>query len=429
MSLDRRNFFKVSAGAVAAAYTTAACKTKAPEAPPAKPADPFAALTPMTDGIAPITDDERLERQEKARKLMVDNKIAAIVLEGGSSMYYFTGMTWGTSERTFAWVLPAKGEMGWVTPGFEESRARELIRFGTDVRIWEEDESPYKVIAGILSDRGIRSGKVGIEQMMRFFIADGVRLVAPSLQFVNAAPVVQELRLFKSPAEIALMQKANDITIAALKAYIPLIQKDMDANDIRNLSSKAFSALGVTGSFGAQIDYASSKPHGSIKRFTVQEGSIVLMDGGCRVVPDGYGADITRTIVFGTPSQEQIDMWNLAKKAQAAAFAAAKIGVPCEDVDAAARKVYTDYGFPGGYKLPGCPHRTGHGMGVDGHDGLCHLVKGNKRPLQAGMCFSNEPMLVIPDKYGIRIEDDIYMTPEGVNWFSQPSPSIDQPCV
>jgi len=427
MSLNRRNFLKVSGGAAAAACTMAVCKAKSPEATAAKPADPFASLTPMTDGIVPITDQERTERQEKARKLMVENKIDAIILEGGSSMYYFTGMTWGGSERIFAWVLPAKGEMAWVTPKFEEDRSRELIRFGTDIRTWEEDESPYKVIAGILSDRGIRSGKVGIEQMMRFFIMDGVRLVAPSLQFVNAAPVVQELRLIKSPAEIALMQKANDIAIAAAKAYIPKIEIGMDSQDIRALSAKAFSALGVTGGFGAQIDFASSRPHGSIKRFTVREGSIVLMDGGCRVVPDGYGADITRTIVYGTPSQEQRDMWNLALKAQAAAFAAARLGVPCEDVDAAARQVYVDHGFPGGYKLPGCPHRTGHGMGVDGHDGLVHLVKGNKRPLQEGMCFSNEPMLVIPDKYGIRIEDDFYMTAEGAKYFSHPPESIDNP--
>lgn len=424
MGLNRRNFLKISAGAAAAACATATCETKAPRAPADKTISPLAALKPMTGGIAPITDEERMVRLEKARRLMAESKLDAILLEGGTSMFYFTGVSWGQSERTFAWLLPAKGEMAWVTPKFEEERARELIRFGTDVRTWEEDESPYQLIAGVLKDRGIRAGKIGIEERLRFFIYDGVRKEAPALQYVSADPVTIGCRVIKSPAEIALMQKASDITIAAYKATVAMIEKGMTKEDIGSISGRAHGALGAVGRIGAQIAEASSNPHGSVKRIEVKEGDIILMDGGCKV--DGYSSDISRTIVFGEPTKQQRDMWDLAKKAQTAAFAKAGIGVPCEAVDAAARRVYADHGFPGGYKLPGCPHRTGHGIGLDGHEWI-NLVKGNTRPMEVGMCFSNEPMLVIPGEYGIRVEDCFYIAPEGPAYFSQPSPAIDQP--
>ena len=220
------------------------------------------------------------------------------------------------------------------------------------------------------------------------------------------------------------MQKSADITIEAYKVTVAMIEKGMIKNDIREISSRAHSKLGVSGGIGAQISTASSNPHGSIKQYEVQEGDVILMDGGCGV--DGYRSDISRTIVFGEPTKYQREIWNLAKKAQSAAFAQAGVGVPCEEVDAAARKVYSNYGFPGGYGLPGCPHRTGHGIGLDGHEWI-NLVKGNKRPMEVGMCFSNEPMLVIPDEFGVRLEDCIYITPDGPQYFSTPSPAVDQP--
>lgn len=423
MTIKRRDFMKLSASGAGAAWLTAACSPQEKSA--GKKSDPIDSLQPMTGDIVPITDEERRQRIEKARRLMADNDIEAIYLEGGTSMFYFTGTRWGNySERMFAVVIPAQGEIAWVCPAFEEDRAREVIRFGDDVRTWEEDESPYKRVAEIFADRGIRSGKIGIEERVRFFLYNGIRRETPHLEYDSADPVTIGCRVTKTPSELALMQKAADITIEAYKATVAMIEKGMSKNDIRNISVRAHSKLGASGGIGAQIAQASSNPHGSIKHYEVNEGDIILMDGGCGV--DGYRSDISRTIVFGEPTKYQTEMWNLAKKAQSAAFAKAGVGIPCEDVDAAARQVYKDYGFPGGYELPGCPHRTGHGIGLDGHEWI-NLVKGNKRPMEVGMCFSNEPMLVIPGEFGIRLEDCIYITPEGPKYFSAPSPAIDQP--
>lgn len=384
----------------------------------------FPELKPMTDGIVPITDEQRLGRIETARRLLVENDIQAIYMESGTSMFYFTGVRWGNSERMFALIIPVKGEVAWVCPAFELDRAHEKISSEADIRTWEEHESPYKRVAEILKDRGISSGKIGFEERVRFFLFNGLKKEAPHLQYVSADPVTIGLRVIKSPSEIALMQRANDITIEAYKASIKRLEKGMTGNDFRSISSAAHSALGASGGIGAQIAEASSNPHGSIKRIELKDGDIVLMDGGCNI--DGYRSDISRTIVFGEPNQRQREMWNLAKKAQSAVFDAAGLGVPCEDADAAARQVYVDHGFPGGYKLPGCPHRSGHGIGLDGHEWI-NLVKGNTRPMEPGMCFTNEPMLVLPGEFGVRLEDDFYITTEGARYFTTPSPSIDKP--
>jgi len=424
MALNRRNFLKLSAGAAGAALASVSC-TPQEEASSFGPSrNLFSHLRPMTGDVVPISDEERLDRIEKAKRLMKENGIQAIYLEAGTSMFYYTGVRWGNSERMFGLVIPASGDIAWSCPAFEEDRAHELIRFGDDIRTWEEDESPYKRIAEILQDRGVRDGKVGMEERVRFFLYDGIRREAAHLQYVSADTVTIGCRVIKSPAEIALMQKANDITIEAYKASIARLEKGITKDDFRALSSAAHSALGVSGGIGAQIAEASANPHGSIKHIELKEGDIILMDGGCGV--DGYRSDISRTIVFGEPNQRQREIWNLAKKAQEAVFATAGVGVPCEDVDAAARQVYSDYGFPGGYELPGCPHRAGHGIGLDGHE-WTYLVKGNKTPMKPGMCFTNEPMLVVPGEFGVRLEDDFHITEHGPQYFTTPSPSIDEP--
>jgi Xaa-Pro dipeptidase len=422
MKIHRREFLKFSAGATGAALLASACAS--PSDRESASAEQTEILKSMTGDVVPIKDEERWDRIEKAQRLMISSGIKAVYLEAGTSMFYFTGVRWGNSERMFAAVIPAKGDIIWVCPAFEESRAREQIRFGNDIRPWEEDESPYRRVVEAFRDLGIRDGKIGIEERVRFFLFDGIRKEAPHLDYVSADPVTIECRVTKSPAEIALMQKAADITIAAYKFTVAKIEKGMTSDDIRAIASQAHRALGTSGSIGAQIAEASANPHGSIKRIEVKEGDIILMDGGCSV--DGYRSDISRTIVFGEPTSKQREAWNLMKKAQTAAFAKAGLGVPCEDVDAAARQVYIDHGLPGGYKLPGCPHRTGHGIGLDGHEWI-NLVKGKKRPMEVGMCFSNEPMLVIPGEFGIRLEDCFHITQEGPKYFSQPSPSIDQP--
>jgi len=421
MSIDRRNFFKLSAltGAVALGSRCASPEMREPDT-----ADTIDNLKPMLDGIVPISRDERLDRIEKARKLMVENKIDAIYLEGGSDMFYFTGARWGLSERTFGAVIPARGEIGYVTPAFEEGRAREVITIGDDIRAWEEHENPYRKIAQILEDLNIANGTLGIGERVRFFQFDGIRREAAGLGCVSADPVTIECRVIKSPAELALMQRAADITIEAYKVSVAMIEKGMTRSDFANISSMAHRALGVDGRIGCQIDAASSSPHGSKYVMEVREGSTILMDGGCSV--EGYRSDISRTVFFGSPGKRQIEMWNLAAKAQRVAFEAAGVGVPCEDVDAAARQVYVDNGFGPDYKLPGLPHRTGHGIGLDGHEWI-NLVRGNKRPMEVGMCFSNEPAVYIPGEFGVRIEDCIHITEDGAKYFSRPSPAWDMP--
>jgi len=380
----------------------------------------------MTDGVVPISDEERWSRIEKARRLMKENRIDALYLEGGSSMFYFTGVRWGNSERMFAVIIPQQGELAYVCPKFEEGRALERIRFGNDVRTWEEDESPYKRVVQIFRDRGIRVGRIAVEERVRFFLFDGIRKEAPQMEYVSGDPITIECRVVKSPAEIALMQRANDITIAAYKAVIPLLWEGMNASDFRKLSTAAHAALGVSGGIGVQIGESSSFPHGSSKPIFLKEGDIVLMDGGCGV--EGYRSDISRTIAFGKPTPRQREIWELASRAKAAAFARAGVGVPCEDVDAAARQVLVDYGFGPDYQVPGCPHRAGHGIGLDGHEWI-NLVRGNKRPMEVGMCFTNEPMVVIPGEFGVRLEDDMTITENGPVYFSGPSPSIEEPFV
>lgn len=378
----------------------------------------------MTAGVKPITADERGARLEKARQLMVDNKIGALYLEGGSSLFYFTGVRWGLSERPFACIIPAKGELGWVCPGFEEERARELVKGQADVRVWQEDESPYKQIAGFLKDRGA-TGRVAVDERLRHFIFSGVKKELPGTDFVDGELVTAGCRMFKSATELALMQNASDITIEAFRAAFATFREGMTQDDLRANIAAAHRALGAPGG-SASVSFGkfTAFPHGSIEPQKLAEGDVIQVDGGCAI--DGYQSDITRTTVFGKASARQIEIWELEKKAQAAAFAVVKPGTPCEAVDAAARKVITDAGFGPDYKVPGLPHRTGHGIGLDGHE-WTNFVRGNKTLLAPGMCFSNEPMIAIYGEFGIRLEDCLYVTEGGAQYFTQPSPSIDKP--
>ena len=382
------------------------------------------ALKPMTAGIVPISDAERHARIAKAQKLMAEQQLDAIFMEGTTSMFYFANMRWGQSERAFGLVIPSKGEVAYVCPGFEEDRARELIKFGHDVRTWEEDESPYKLIGGIVRDRGLRHHRIGIEERVRHFIEEGIRRDNPGIEVADCVSVTAGCRMIKSPAEIALMQRANDVTIAAYKAGLTTLREGMPQDELENNITAAFEALGFRGDVSAQFGKWTSLPHGSITPQKLKEGDVVMIDDGVKC--EGYQSDITRTVVFGTPTRRQREVWDLEKRAQAAAFEAIKVGAACESVDAAARKVIVDAGFGPGYKTPGLPHRTGHGIGLDGHE-WTNFVKGNLTKIAPGMCFSDEPMIVIPGEFGIRLEDDVYVTEDGPRWFSKPSPAIDQP--
>src|SRR5580765_2493655 len=429
MCTDRRDFLRNSAGLVGATLMGSRfsfAHTSDAETPQQRidVPDVIKNLRRMTRDVVPITDDERKARIAKAQRLMGEQKIDAIYLEPGSSMFYFTGVRWGTSERMFALVIPQRGELAWVCPKFEEERARELIKFGNDIRTWEEDESPYRRVAQIFRDRGIRSGRIGIEERVRFFLYDGIRQAAPRLEFVSATPITAGCRMFKSPAEIALMQKANDLTIIAYRATWATMREGMTQQEFAGNCATAFRNLGVQGGIFVSFGKYTAFPHGSSKPQVLQEGDMVLMDDGCSV--EGYQSDITRTFVFGKPTQRQKDVWEIERKAQDAGFAAAKVGAPCEAVDIAARKVITDAGFGPDYKTPGLPHRTGHGIGLEGHE-WTYFVRGNKTPIQPGMCFSDEPTIAIYGEFGIRLEDCLYITEDGGKMFTPQSPSIEKP--
>jgi len=418
MDISRRSFVQTSMMGAVAAVQGRGGGSGAPV-----PAS-ISALKPLPNPAPPITDDERRARIAKAQRLMTERGMGAIVLESGTSMAYFVDVRWGLSERPFLLVIPAKGEPAYVAPGFEEQRAREVIKFSKDVRVWQEDEDALALVAGILKDRGVTTAKVGVEERVRFFIADGLAKAAPASQVVLATPVTAGCRMIKSPAEIANMQYAMNITLAAFKAGLATLREGMTQGDLGGNITAAYRAMGASGAIAVSFGEYTAFPHGSIEPQRLKVGDVVQIDDG--VSWNGYQSDITRTTVFGKPTQRQIDVWNLEKRAQAAAFAAAKVGATCESVDAAARKVITDGGFGPGYKVPGLPHRTGHGIGMDGHE-WTNFVKGNTTKLEPGMCFSDEPMIAIYGEFGIRLEDCLYMTPDGPKWFTEPSPAIDQP--
>jgi Xaa-Pro dipeptidase len=427
MHLDRRRFLEAAAlGTAAAAVGCGRNGAAAPGEDEAANGTPAAiqVLKPMTAGIVPISDEERRGRVAKAQRLMAEQKIDAVFMEGTPTCFYFAAMRWGQSERTFGLVIPAKGDLAYVCPKFEEERALELIRFGTDVRTWEEDESPYKLIVQIVKDRGVTHRRIGMEERVRFFIADGVRREAAGMEIVDATPVTAGCRVYKSAAEIALMQRAMDVTIEAYRAALSTLREGMTQGALSGNIATAFRALGFNGGASAQFGKWTALPHGSSTPQKLEEGDVVMIDGGTSC--EGYQSDITRTVVFGKPTQRQIDVWNLEKRAQTAAFEAMKLGAPCERVDAAARKVIVDAGFGPGYKTPGLPHRTGHGIGLEGHE-WTNFVKGNTTPLAPGMCFSDEPMVAIPGEFGIRLEDCVYFGDDGAHFFTKQSAAIDQP--
>jgi Xaa-Pro dipeptidase len=421
LNLKRRNFIQLSVltagSAMAAGYQSVQANSENAV---------LEKLSYSIGDITPISINERKERVAKAQQLLLKNKMQALVLESGSGLEYFTGISWWPSERTMAAVIPVTGEIKYICPAFEEARFRELITIGKKVYTWQEDESPFIQIAQAFADSGINAGSIGVEEELRFFIYDGIRKAAPGLEYVSADPVTVPCRMIKSAAELVLMQKASDITVAAIKMGMSQLKEGISPEEISDIISKAHIRLGATPDFALILfGESSALPHGSIRPQHLKKADIVLMDCGCKV--NGYSSDITRTIVFGAkPTKRQLEIWKLEQKAQAAAFAASRIGNSCEMVDEAARKVITDAGFGPGYRLPGLPHRTGHGIGMDGHE-WGNIVKGNQQPLEAGMCFSIEPTISIPGEFGVRMEDCVYMTPEGPKWFSQPAIAIDQP--
>jgi Xaa-Pro dipeptidase len=384
-----------------------------------------AALTPMTGAAVPISSAERHARIAKVQTLMARRGAGALLIDTGSSLDYFTGIQWHSSERTTAAIIPARGEVIIVTPAFEEPSVRESLAIPAEVRAWNEDESPFLRIVQGLRDRGVHSGPVAVEPTMRFFIIDGVRNASKNYQIVSGDPLIRACRMIKSAAELGLMQTANDITLAALRHLHAHIERGMSAADLAAIMNGATTALGGSPEFALTLlNEASAYPHGSRQPQSVAEGSVILMDCGCTV--HGYQSDISRTWVFGEANSRQRKVWDTVRRGQEIALETAKIGVPAGVLDDAVRKYYESEGWGPGYKLPGLSHRTGHGIGLDGHE-PAYLVHGDATPLEAGMCFSDEPGIYIPGEFGMRLEDCWHMTDAGPKLFTGLAKSIDEP--
>jgi len=426
--MRRRDFLTGAVAATAAASSGLMLGSRSAYAQHAAPAVPgkLAGLSPITAGAKPITVEERRARIAKLQQLMVERKIGALILESGSSLDYFTGIQWFRSERTTAAVIPAKGDIVVVTPAFEEPSIRETLAVGDDVRPWNEHESPFARIVGALRDRGVSSGPIAFESTTRLFIVDGVRDASGgAYQIVSGDALVKAVRLIKSPAELALMQIANDVTLAALRYVHGHVRSGMRPDEIAVMMNSATEALGGSPEFAlVLINEASAYPHGSHQPQTLHEGSVILMDVGCTV--HGYQSDISRTWVIGQPSAKQRKVWDTVKRGQEIALATAKPGTPVGAIDDAVRAYYEKEGWGPGYKLPGLPHRTGHGIGLDGHESP-YLVHGDATPLAPGMCFSDEPGIYIPGEFGVRLEDCWHMTETGPKLFTGLAKSIDDP--
>tara|TARA_B100001179_G_scaffold231613_1_gene221968 strand:+ start:471 stop:1724 length:1254 start_codon:yes stop_codon:yes gene_type:complete len=382
-------------------------------------------LPNLAAGATPITLEERRMRVAKAGALMRANNIDAVLIEAGSSLVYFTGIQWWRSERLTGAVITRDGEIAVVTPFFEEPSVRESLELDAQVLTWNEHEDPLGLIGDWLGKRGLAKGRIGVEETVRYFAVDGLQRAVPDAQIVSANPVVRGCRMVKSPPELALMQVATNITLNAYRHMYRKIEAGMTPADVGRLINSATVAMGGSPEFAlVLLGEASAYPHGTGKPQEVREGEVVLLDCGCNV--HGYQSDISRSFVFGEPSEEQRLVWNRMRKGQQVAFDAAKLGTEAGKVDDAVRAYYQTLGYGPGYQLPGTSHRTGHGIGLDGHEPV-NLVHGETTKLAPGMCFSNEPGIYLPGKFGIRIEDCFYMTESGPRWFSTPPSSIDDP--
>jgi Xaa-Pro dipeptidase len=375
----------------------------------------------------PITRDERAARLEKARQLMGTNQLDAIVLMEGTSLDYFAGIRWWGGERMFLAVVPVKGPAFFVCPAFEEGRAHEQIANSpladsADVRVWQEDESPYLLAAQGLKDRGLSTAKIGLEETIRYVFSDGLSKAAQGAHFVSATPVTAGCRMIKSPHELDLMHLANQVTLAAYEAVYHSLREGMTQYDVGTLVESAHDQLGFPGDALVEVGEFSAFPHGSTQPQTIREGVPVLIDGGCRV--EGYESDITRMMALGKPTDKMNKVFEIVHRAQSAALAAARPGVECGSVDAAARKVITDAGYGPDYKF--FTHRLGHGIGMDGHE-WPYLVRNNATRIQTNMTFSDEPGIYIRGEFGIRLEDDMHITENGAELFTPQSPSLEHP--
>ncbi|MEW6981298.1 M24 family metallopeptidase [Colwelliaceae bacterium 6471] len=427
MNISKRSFLKASGAGIATLSLASQALTTKAMAMSSKPdaTTNNTSLKAITASVSAITPQERLARIGRAQKLMKQLDIAAMILEPGAAMDYFSGVQWWRSERLTALVIPREGKVAVVCPFFEKPSIRESFAVGDDIRVWQEHESPFEQIKQILTASGLNKGKIAFENSVRYFAMSGVMASLPNMQHVSAEPVTRGCRMYKSAHELQLMHKANEITLTAYAHVWSKLEVGMSQQDVKGLMQKAQSQLGGSGIWNmALFNQASAYPHGTKQQQTLTEGSIVLMDCGCSV--HGYQSDISRTFVFGEANKRQREIWQTVRQGQQIAFEHAQIGTQAGKVDDAVRKFYQSKGFGPGYKLPGLSHRTGHGIGMQGHESV-NFVHGETELLKPGMCFSNEPGIYIQGEFGVRLEDCIYMTAQGPQWFTVPPSDLDNP--
>lgn len=418
--MNKRQFLKIAGlGSLAAASLPATSRAFASNE------NKLESLNNITASVAPISADEKRARVKKAQQLMQANDIAAIVIEPGAAMDYFSGVQWWRSERLTALVIPQQGDVAVVTPFFERPSVEETLQTGSDIRVWQEHESPFALVASVLKDNGISKGNIGFENTVRYFAVRGIMEQLPNMKAVSAEPVTRGCRMFKSATELALMHKANEVTLIAYEFVWSQLQAGMTQGDVKGLMHQAQSKLGGSDTWClALFNEASAYPHGTHQSQVIKPGSVVLLDSGCSV--HGYQSDISRTFVFGEASKKQQAVWNLVRQGQQVALETAKLGTPAGKVDDAVRTLYEKHGYGPAYQLPGLSHRTGHGIGMEGHESV-NFVHNETTPLQKGMCFSNEPGIYLPGEFGVRLEDCLYMTDNGPRWFTSPPDSLSSP--
>ena len=385
----------------------------------------LARMHDMAGDAQPIGTDELAARVARAQTLMREQGVDALYLDTSTSLAYFTGVALKLTERLHGALIPADGAIAYLSPAFEEPKTRTMLRLGTDIRVWEEHEDPAALVIDTVRSYGIDAGTIAIDPATPFYTVDAMRRAGNSFTFGNAQSITAACRQIKSAAEIALMQTANRITLEVHKAAARALAPGMSTTEVKAFLDEAHRRLGGTPAGGAvQFGEATAYPHGVPYPQTLADGDMVLIDTGCFV--HGYRSDITRSYVFGEPTPRQREIWTLELQAQRAGFEAARVGAPCEAVDAAARGVIAAGGFGPDYATPGLPHRTGHGIGMDVHE-EAFMVRGNRTPMAAGMCFSIEPTICIYGEFGVRLEDIAYLTDDGPRWFTEPCRSVDDP--
>lgn len=384
-------------------------------------------LSDMTTGLAPIGPDEYSARLKHAQQIMRDQNIAALYVHAGTSMTYFTGTVWHPSERMVGALIPAEGDISYICPTFEVGTLTQYMVASGPVHSWEEHKSPYDLFRDMLHNNKVTSGKIALDESCPFFISNGIALAAPDYDYINGDGVTATCRQIKSAHEIAIMQRVKNMTLTVQKAAARILRPGIAVAEVEAFIHAAHKKVGApAGSYFVIVLFGedTAYPHGVKEPKNLEDGDMVLIDTGCTYF--GYISDITRSYVYGTPSARQRRIWEIEKQAQAAAFNAAQVGSRCGNVDLAARTCLEKHQLGPDYKLPGLPHRTGHGIGMDIHE-WPYLNSGDDTILVPGMCFSNEPMICVPGEFGIRLEDHFYITEGGPKWFTKPSPSIDDP--